>query len=150
MCQTHQWPNHLWMSSFCFYSLNFLLQTNTCHYFTQCQCSCKSIFCATNLSFYTFSVFRLILSQIHHSVYPTCCILFSHPTCPSSPTCHSDLCSLATIYSTISHNAYRPFPPVTYALWDLCSIAFVTFCDLCQKCDYGWLHLHAGRSPYVS
>ena len=68
MSQTHQWPNHLWNV---FFLLLFLLQINTCHYFTQCQCSCKSIFCATNLSFYTFSVFRLILSQIHHSVYPS-------------------------------------------------------------------------------
>ena len=66
--QHHLYHQHFLLPS---NKITFLLQTNTYHYFTQHQCSCKLIFCATNLSPYTFSVFRLILSQICHSVYPS-------------------------------------------------------------------------------
>ena len=59
----------------------------------QIQSSCKSIFCATNLSFYTFSVFRPILSQIHHSVYPSMHAVshsltgHAHQAPPATQTC---------------------------------------------------------------
>ena len=42
------------------------------------------------------------------------------------------LCFIAawlTGYSTPSHNTSRPSPPISYALWNLCSTINVTLCD---------------------
>ena len=109
MPQTCQCPNCLWNV---FFFLLFLLQTNTYHhYFTQCQCSCKLIFCATNLSPYTFSVFRLILSQIHHSVYPSMhAVSHSLTQCAHWALPATWTCAHWQPYSTIQSLSAHPSP----------------------------------------